>query len=140
MQDIKSLLLTELTDLLETLTRVDTVKSYITTDKALADLEKMVFKDAAIALGNYSFENEVYGNGWDKVRERVQILYFIKSAQALTDAVTNINAIATALRLNDFGTDSLINGKLEISYEFIQITDKVSYAVLEYTIVELESR
>lgn len=140
MENIKELLLEELTTLLPDLTRVDNVKNYLTTDKALADLEKIVFKDAAIALGNYSFENELYGNGWDKIRHRVQIIYLIKSTQAIEDSVSNINAIANALRLNDLDEDSLINGKVEISYEFIQLTDKVSYALLEYTITELESR
>lgn len=140
MQNIKELLLNELTTLQSTLTRVDAVYNYITTDRALADLERIVFKDAALALGNYSFENEIYGKSWDKVRYRVQILYFVKSAQALVDSVANINTIAASLRLNDFETTSLISGSLNINYEFIQLTDKVSYAVLEYSVLEIQSR
>ena len=140
MQDVKSLLLTELNTLLPDLTRVQNVKSFITTDRALLDVEKIVFKDAAIALGNYSFENELYGNGWDKVRHRVQLLYFIKSTQAIEDASSNLNAIAADLRLNTFNVNELINGKLDISYEFIQLPDKINYAILEYSVVELQSR
>ena len=140
MQDIKILVLADLTNLLPTLDKVQNIKSFITTDKALQDSEKIVFKDAAIALGDYSFELEKYGVGWDKVRHKLQVLYYVKSKTGLNESVDNLNLIAADLRLNNFDTTSLINGELQISYQFTQLTDKINYAILEFSIVELQSR
>lgn len=140
MQDIKSLLFTELEELIPTLSNVNTVKSFITTERALGDVEKIVFKDASIALGDYSFENIVFAVGWDKITTKVQILYFIKSNQAVIDSVNNIDLISADLRHNAFGTDSLIKGELNVSYEFIQLTDKIFYTILEYSIIEIQRR
>ena len=66
MEDIKKLLFTELTTLLPDLDSVQGLKSFITSGKAIDDVEKLVFKDAAIALGDSLFELEVYGKAWDK--------------------------------------------------------------------------
>jgi len=140
MQDIKALLLEDLTTLLPSLEKVQGIKSFITTEKTLQDAEKLVYKDAAIALGDYSFELERYGVAWDKVRHRVQILYFVKSITGLEESVNNLNLLAANLRLNDFDTTSLINGELVVSYQFTQLTDKINYTILEYSIVEIQGR
>lgn len=140
MENIKSLIYTELDTLLPDLQDVQGLKSFITSSKAIDDAEKLVFKDAAIALGDSMFELEVYGKAWDKIRHKVQILYFIKSTRGLEKSTANLNAIAAKLRHNEFDKDNLIKSELNISFEFTQLTDKTYYAIIEYSIIELQSR
>jgi len=140
MQDIKNLVLDSLNTLLPNLDKVQALKSFITTERILLDAEKLVFRDSAIALGDYTFELEKYGVGWDKVRHKLQLLYFVKSKAGLEESVDNLNLIAADLRLNDFDTTTLVNGELQVSYQFTQLTDKINYAILEYSVVEIQSR
>ena len=140
MEDIKSLIYADLDTLLPNLDDVQGLKSFVSTDRAIDDIEKLVFRDAAIALGDSMFELEVYGIAWDKIRHGVQLLYFIKSAKGLEKSISNLNLIVANLRQNNFDKTSLLNGKLQISYEFRNITDKISYALLEYSIVEIQYR
>jgi hypothetical protein len=140
MQNIKSLLETALKSLLVSLEKVDAVKSFPTTEKVLNDAEKIVFKDAAIALGDYSFINELYSIGLDKIRHKVQILYFIKSDIGMQNSGANINLIVAELRNNNFNIPTLLLGNVNASFEYKFLTDRTSYVVMEYSVTEIQER
>lgn len=140
MTDIKTLLLTELETLLPSLEKVDAVKKFPTTNKIIDDVEKIVFKDAAIAIGDHSFTNELYSVGIDKIRHNIQILFLIKSENGMLNSIDNINQIIALFRNYNLGAPTLLLGNINTSNEYTFITDRISYVTLEYSIIELIER
>lgn len=140
MQNIKTLLNEKLNNLVNSLNKVDRVEIFQTSDKALNDCEKIVFKDAAIVLGDYTFKNEFYSVGLDKIRHSVEVLYLMKTDSALELSTDNLNKIISGLRNYNFLVNTLVLGNMSTGFEIRQLTNKISYLTLQYSVIEIYKR
>ena len=136
--DIKLNLKHELEAILPLTNGVEKVKEYLSTDLALKDAEKLVYNDAALAIGDMYSDKNVFSKGYDKNIYRISILLFIKSLSGETNASENIRIIKEGLRNNPLNSSTVVTSQIENVSERRNLTDRISYFTIEYKVLQYE--
>lgn len=114
------------------------VKKYKSDSEAIEDLEKLVFKDYAIALGDYSTDRILFAVGIDKIYHRLNLILITKSQTAKNAIVHTIQNLQRLLRLSFDEYPSLSISHITRQSETVSFNDRIDYLILELKAVEFE--
>ncbi|BDQ01941.1 MAG: hypothetical protein KatS3mg036_0495 [Ignavibacterium sp.] len=114
------------------------VKSYDSTPNVLDDLEKLVFTDYAVALGNYTSERKLFAAGIDKIYHRLELIIILKSQTAKDTVIEIVNNIQKLLRLKSFTSPTLSISEVTTQSELIEYNARINYLLLELRATEFE--
>jgi hypothetical protein len=140
MLDVKTSTYNVINSILATLSTVQKLKEYDTTELALADVEKMVFRDSAVAIGDDNIESRPLTVAYDEYIYTVDILYFVKTTAGKNQLETNITKIKNALRMSNLGLSQVKKSELEINSPLESLTDNIKYRTIQYRVMLLEKK
>jgi hypothetical protein len=147
MQDIRHSIYTTLSSSLSlnSFSGVDNIKEYDNNDLVLADHEKLVYTNSAIAIGNIETEQNWYSHGYDVLKHKVNVFLFSKSSLSRTQIEVNFSSCSKVLRDSDLGLSNIspliskpiFNVSITKIPNLQTLSDKIKYAEMEVEISEI---
>lgn len=116
------------------------VFDYESTARSLEQIEKAVFADAAVLIGDWTFETEHYTVGYNKVRNKIELLVCAKSVAAIDALDTIVSDFCTALNRNHFDSVVCLDSQVvQIGERKKAAGERVHYVTLTLEVLAFEN-
>jgi hypothetical protein len=140
MFDLPSSLKTAIDALTFTPRTVTVFKDEGSTARALGNLERLVFSDAAVIIGDWEQDSEPRSFGWSTVRNSVELLLCAKGADAIAALKDGSMAkvLCEGLNRTTLNNNHHIRTQIETSEPIKIFNEKVHYQILTALVVAVE--